>query len=140
VPALASHRTDQRALIAPAMLIGLLGILALVFGPLVIATPIALFLGIGQGAVLALALLFIIARSPNPAAAASMSAMAQGVGYTGAALGPIAVGLVHAWTNSWPLAFSVILALTLAEWVAAWFAARPIVLRHTLAVTGVSPE
>ena len=137
VPPLASRRTDHRGLIAPAMLIGLIGVLALVFGPLAIATPVALFLGIGQGAVLALALMFVIARSPNPSAAASMSAMAQGVGYTAAALGPIAVGAVHAWTNSWPLAFSVIVALTLAEWVAAWLAARPIVLRHSIDFTDV---
>lgn len=132
VPSLASRRTDHRGLIAPAMILGFLGVLALLFGPVATATPVALLLGIGQGAVLALALMFIIARSPNPPAAASMSAMAQGVGYTVAALGPIAVGAVHAWTNSWPLAFSVILALTLAEWAAAWLAARPMVLRASL--------
>jgi len=137
VPPLASRRTDHRGLIAPAMLIGVIGILALVFGPLAIATPVALFLGVGQGAVLALALLFIIARSPDPSAAASMSAMAQGVGYTAAALGPIAVGAVHAWTNSWPLAFSVIIVLTLAEWISAWLAARPIVLRHAVQIIDV---
>jgi CP family cyanate transporter-like MFS transporter len=132
VPTLAARRTDHRGLIAPSMILGFLGVFVLLFGPLAIATPVALLLGIGQGAVLALALLFIIARSPNSAAAASMSAMAQGVGYTAAALGPLAVGAVHAWTSSWALAFSVILALTLAEWAAAWLAARPLVLHHAV--------
>jgi CP family cyanate transporter-like MFS transporter len=128
VPTVASRRIDHRGLIAPAMSVCILGTLALVFAPLAGAIPFALFLGFGQGAVLALALMFVIVRSPNSEAAASMSSMAQGVGYSVAALGPLAVGLVHATTNSWPLSFGVIIALTMFEWIAASLAARPITL------------
>lgn len=125
---LAGRRHDHRSLVAPMTLSCLVGIVGLVLAPLALCAPFALILGVGQGAALALALLFVIARAPNPAAAASLSAMAQGVGYCFAALGPIAVGFIHAMTNSWPAAFALIAVLTLAQWLAGSFAARPITL------------
>lgn len=127
-PTFASRREDHRSLIAPVMLISLAGVLGLVFAPTSLAVPIALVLGAGQGAVLALALLFVIARSPNASAAASLSGMAQGVGYTFAAGGPLLVGVVHARSSSWPVAFGVVEVLTVLQWIAAWLAARPLTL------------
>lgn len=127
-PTFAGRREDHRDLIAPMILVCLAGITGLVFAPTGLAIPFSLVLGIGQGAALALALLFVIARSPNSAAAASLSGMAQGIGYTFAAAGPLLVGMVHALTNSWPVAFGVIFSLTLVQWVAAWLAARPLTL------------
>lgn len=127
-PTFAGRRDDHRALIAPVMLVCVAGILGLVFAPTKLAIPFALALGTGQGAVLALALMFVIARSPTSAVAASLSGMAQGIGYTFAAAGPLLVGIVHAVTNSWPIAFGVVVMLTLVQWVMAWFAARPLTL------------
>ena len=40
-------------------------------------------------------------RSRDAHVAANLSSMAQGIGYTLASLGPLAVGLVHDWTGSW---------------------------------------
>lgn len=125
---IAGRRHDQRAFVAPVMVSCIIGILGLLFVPVALAAPFALLLGLGQGAALALALLFVIARSPNPAAAASLSGMSQGVGYSFAALGPLAVGLVHSLTNSWTAGFAVVVILTLAQWLSAWLAARPVTL------------
>lgn len=127
-PTFAGQRDDHRGLIAPVMLICLAGIVGLLFAPTSLAIPFALGLGTGQGAILALALLFVIARSPNSATAASLSGMAQGIGYTFAAAGPIVVGVVHALTNSWSAAFGVVIALTFVQWVFARLAARPLML------------
>jgi len=127
-PTFAVDLRHHQKLVAPIMVVCILGIGGLLFAPLGFEIPLALLLGTGQGAALALALLFVIARSPNPAAAASLSAMSQGIGYSFAATGPLAVGLVHVVSRSWTWAFGVVLFLSVAEWISAWFAARPITL------------
>jgi CP family cyanate transporter-like MFS transporter len=58
-------------------------------------------LGLGQGGMFAIALTLIVLRSPDSHVAASLSSMAQGIGYTIASCGPLAVGLVHDWTGGW---------------------------------------
>jgi CP family cyanate transporter-like MFS transporter len=51
--------------------------------------------------VFALALTLIVLRSPDAHVAANLSSMAQGVGYTIASMGPLAVGLVHDMSGGW---------------------------------------
>jgi len=43
----------------------------------------------------------IVLRSRDSHVAANLSGMAQGVGYTLASLGPLAVGVVHEVTGGW---------------------------------------
>ncbi|MGT2480162.1 hypothetical protein ACU4GR_17930 [Methylobacterium oryzae CBMB20] len=40
-------------------------------------------------------------RAADAASAAGLSAMAQGIGYTGACLGPLIFGLAHEVTGGW---------------------------------------
>ena len=61
-------------------------------------------------------------------AAASLSAMAQGWGYLLAALGPLAVGLLHASTGGWDVPVTLLLVLCAVELGAGWLAARGRVL------------
>jgi CP family cyanate transporter-like MFS transporter len=42
-----------------------------------------------------------VLRSRDAHVAANLSGMAQGIGYTLASLGPLAVGLIHDWTGGW---------------------------------------
>ncbi|MBS7695779.1 MAG: CynX/NimT family MFS transporter [Chelatococcus sp.] len=100
-PILAARRRDQRGMIIIIMSIGLLGMLGCLFAPLSTVAIWALLLGIGQGGNFALALLTIVLRSPDAHVAARLSSMAQSVGYTLAATGPFATGLLHSWTGSW---------------------------------------
>jgi CP family cyanate transporter-like MFS transporter len=94
---------------AVASIVGTLGSLVVPAGG---ALGLVLVLGLGQGVSLSLALYFIMARAGNPTIAGALSGMAQGVGYVIAALGPLAIGLLHTATGSWVGPFSVVAALT----------------------------
>lgn len=135
LPWMAGRRSDHRSLIPPVMVSCLIGILGLLAAPIWSSYAFALLLGAGQGACLSLALFFVIARSPTPGVAASLSGMAQGVGYTVSATGPLGMGLIHAATDNWWAAFGFVLALTLVEWRVASLAARPLVLELPEAAT-----
>lgn len=101
VPLLAARQKDQRGMIVLIMSVGLIGMLGCLFAPLATAPLWAVLLGIGQGGNFALALLTIVLRSADSHVAARLSSMAQSVGYSVAALGPLGTGLLHSWTGSW---------------------------------------
>ncbi|MBE7203500.1 MAG: cyanate transporter, partial [Parafilimonas terrae] len=63
--------------------------------------PAACALGFGIGGCFGLGLTLIVLRAADAASAAGLSAMAQGIGYAGACLGPLAFGLAHEATGSW---------------------------------------
>lgn len=93
-PWLARLSKDQRpALIAVLGLIGA-GLLMLLLGSPAWRWPGAILLGLGQGGSFSLALTLIVLRSGNAKIAGELSALAQGGGYTLAAMGPLAVGLM----------------------------------------------
>lgn len=117
-PVLAGLGRDQRAAATGAVGLSLAGFLGCVFAPVDAAWAFAGLLGLGQGAAFAVALTLIVLRAPDPATAARLSGMAQGVGYTLASCGPLAVGLVHQATGGWP-ATAVVWALISAGAVAA---------------------
>ena len=94
--------------------------LACMFAALVGIWAWAVLLGIAQGGTFALALTLIVMRSPDARTAAQLSGMAQGVGYLVAACGPMAVGLLRAWTGS----FRASALLFAAIGIALVFAAR----------------
>lgn len=93
-PWLARLSSDQRpALMAVFLLIGA-GLLMLLLGSPSLRWPGAILLGLGQGGSFSLALTLIVLRSGNAKIAGELSALAQGGGYTLAAMGPLAVGLM----------------------------------------------
>ncbi|MDO5711257.1 MAG: MFS transporter [Micrococcales bacterium] len=81
-------------------------------GP-VTATIAALICGLCQGAGFSIALTFI-ADQPDPHDVPAISALAQGVGYLLAALGPVAVGALYAATTGWLAPNSLIAAMVVA--------------------------
>ena len=77
------------------------GLAGLIWAPGSAAVVWMVLVGVGQGSTLSLALTIIVIRSADRSAAAGLSGMAQTVGYLVAALGPLAVGLLHSATGSW---------------------------------------
>lgn len=100
-PWLATRGRDQRSMVALMMALTLTGLLGCMYGPIESIWLWAILLGLGQGGSLSISLLMLVLRSPNTLIAASLAGMAQGIGYTMAALGPLVVGLLHDYSGNW---------------------------------------
>lgn len=100
-PSIATWGRDQRLCNVLAIAVTLVGLMGLLFTPLSWIWPWAILLGIGQGSSIAIALTIIVLRSPDTHMAAQLSSMAQSVGYTLAACGPLLVGPLHSLTGDW---------------------------------------
>jgi CP family cyanate transporter-like MFS transporter len=101
VPALATRLRDQRILAVGLILLSVLSFAALVFGPVGAVLPLGIALGLGIGGLFGLGLTIIVLRARDAPAAAGLSTLAQGVGYTLAALGPLGFGLAHDVSGGW---------------------------------------
>lgn len=115
------HRPWLVLLIAVATIAGLLGLAAAPLGQRMLW---AILLGLAQGAVFALSLAFVVFRATTPSQAASLSAMTQGLGYGAAALGPLAMGLLHDLTASWTLPVALLIVTAIAEGIVGLQAGR----------------
>ena len=91
--------------------------------------PWAVVVCLGMGGTRGVALALIVWRSPNPETDASLSGMAQGGGYTIAALGPFAVGILHQWTGDWSFLGVLLIGITSACLVCAVGAGRAGVIK-----------
>ncbi|ROM46678.1 cyanate transporter [Pseudomonas canadensis] len=100
-PWLATRGKDQRQAIVVVMVLTLGGLFGCLYAPIDGLWGWAILLGLGQGGTFSLALTLIVLRSRDAHVAANLSSMAQGIGYTLASLGPLAVGLIHDWTGGW---------------------------------------
>ena len=100
-PWLATRGRDQRGAIAAMLGLTIVGLLGCVYAPLGGVWWWAVLLGLGQGGAFSVALTLIVLRARNPQVTASLSGMAQGVGYTVAALGPLSVGILHDLSHGW---------------------------------------
>ncbi len=100
-PWLATRRRDQRAAIALVLGLTLAGLLGCIYAPLEQVWIWAVVLGLGQGGTFSIALTLIVLRASDAQVAGELSGMAQGGGYTIAALGPFLVGALHEWTHGW---------------------------------------
>ncbi|MES2869377.1 MAG: CynX/NimT family MFS transporter [Pseudomonadota bacterium] len=100
-PWLATRGKDQRLAIVVVMGMTLAGLFGCLYAPLDGLWGWAIVLGLGQGGTFSLALTMIVLRSRDSHVAANLSGMAQGIGYTVAAMGPFAVGVVHEMTGGW---------------------------------------
>ncbi|WP_336365478.1 CynX/NimT family MFS transporter [Marinobacter sp. C2H3] len=112
-PWISSHMRDQRAMIALAVLFTGAGLTGCVFAPIGGVWVWAVVLGLGQGATFSLALTLLAVRARDHETAARLSGMAQGVGYTLAAGGPLMLGVLHGAFGDWQAAgvFMVVIAL-----------------------------
>jgi CP family cyanate transporter-like MFS transporter len=80
--------------------------------------------GLGLGGSLVLSLSFIAMRAVNAQQAAALSGMAQGVGYSIGAAGPLVCGLLQDWLQSWLSTLWMMVAMALVQAYAAYGAGR----------------
>mgnify|MGYP000612919358 FL=1 len=136
-PHLAVRGKDQRLINTGLCVIAVGALLGLLFAPLSTVWIWAVLQGIGQGGLIAVALTVIVLRTADPHAAAQLSGMAQCVGYTLAAIGPLIVGLIRGWTGSFAWSAVLFVALGLGAAVNGWFAGRAVhVKAETVRVPG----
>ena len=100
-PVLAARLRHQSGPAAGVVLLTTGSFLALLWLPLAWQWPLAVALGAGMGSAFSLALMLIVQRAADGHAAAALSSMAQSVGYTMAAGGPLLVGMLHDATGDW---------------------------------------
>lgn len=110
-PVLATRSRDQRALVVAFGALELLAVLGLLLAPGAAPLWVPLF-GLGQGGCFALALTLMVLRAPDVRRSAELSGMAQAVGYSISALGPLLVGLLHDLEGGWTAPLLFLLALT----------------------------
>jgi CP family cyanate transporter-like MFS transporter len=100
-PILAARLRSQSGPAALSMLFAAISFLGLLTAPLSWQWVLSAVLGLAQGAGFALAILIILMRAGDSGTAARLSGMAQGVGYTMAAFGPLLVGVLHDHSGDW---------------------------------------
>jgi CP family cyanate transporter-like MFS transporter len=98
-PLLAARATSQGRHAVAVSALSLVGFMGLAgSAPSVVWVLLA---GLGSGGSLALSLAFFSLRTHSPLQTASLSGMAQSVGYSLAALGPVGFGLLHDASGGW---------------------------------------
>ncbi|MBI0294678.1 MFS transporter [Streptomyces sp. PRKS01-29] len=111
VPTLAGRMRSQRTLaVGVAALMGA-GIAGLLVAPVAGAWVWATLIGVGQGGSVGLALTMMVLRTGDAHTSARLSGMAQTWGYLLAAVGPLALGVVHQTTGGWALPLTLMLAV-----------------------------
>ena len=100
-PILAARLRRQSGPAATTMVVAAASFVALLVAPLSWQWVLAALLGLAQGAAFSLAILMIVVRAGDSDMAARLSGMAQSVGYTMAAFGPLLAGVLHDWTGDW---------------------------------------
>jgi len=103
-PWVASHMRDQRLMIFLAVTFTLTGIGGCIFAPIGGMWLWVVVLGLGQGGTFSMALTLLAVRARDADTAARLSGMAQGVGYTLAAFGPLVAGMLHDTFGNWQVA------------------------------------
>lgn len=100
-PLIATAFRDQRPAVVLFMGLTLTGLLGIIYGPLSASRLWAVVLGLGQGGTFSVALSLIVLRAHDAPMAGRLSGMAQSVGYTLAAMGPLLVGTFYDQTGDW---------------------------------------
>lgn len=118
----ASRMARQHVLVAIVAVATAVGLAGVAWAPLELAGLFVTVLGVAQGGAFGLALLLVVLKSQG--SVASFSAFAQGFGYAFAALGPLALGILHTLDRTWSWAIVLLIAVVAGEAVAGWAAGR----------------
>jgi CP family cyanate transporter-like MFS transporter len=115
VGALAGRLRDQRPISLAGSLLVIAGWVGVLADPMLAPWLWASLLGIGFGTGFTLVLSLFVLRAADAPDAAALSGMAQSVGYTLAALGPIAVGALHDVTGAWSAPLAVLVGVAVVD-------------------------
>lgn len=122
-PWLSAYWRDERVMNALMMVFYMLGMAGCWFAPMPQQWLWQAVLGVGLGGGFAMALTLLALRAPDSASATQLSAMAQGLGYVLAAVGPLGVGLLQD-ASGWPAAAYLLQGLALVSLLAGLGAGR----------------
>jgi CP family cyanate transporter-like MFS transporter len=125
MPVHAGRARSQVPHVTVAAVLTMVGYVGVLLAPATVPWLWMIVLGIGQGASIALALLIITLRAPDPASVTALSAVAQSSGYTLAALGPVAFGLIHQVTGGWTVPLLAGLGVCVIQLGSGLLAGRP---------------
>lgn len=100
-PFFATAFRDQRPAVLLFMGLTLAGLLGIVYAPVSSSAAWAIVLGLGQGGTFSVALSLIVLRAQDATMTGRLSGMAQSVGYTLAATGPLMVGTFYERHGNW---------------------------------------
>lgn len=114
-PTLASKPAFRTPLIVGLSILSGIGLIGVAFGPTALAPIMVCLLGIAQSAAFGIAIGLIIFTAPSVAQTSTFSAFSQGVGYTFAAIGPLAMGLMSAAGIPWSAIVACLLAAVLGQ-------------------------
>jgi CP family cyanate transporter-like MFS transporter len=128
VPVVAARARDQRPAVALTLAVFAAGLVGLLLAPAAAPAFWSTLMGFAQGSLLALAFLFFGLRTPDQEHAAQLSAMAQTVGYSLAAAGPLVVGVLRDATDGWTAPIAFLLAMLVPTLVAGLAAGRSRIL------------
>ncbi|HET6741139.1 MAG TPA: MFS transporter [Kribbella sp.] len=123
IPLLLKHATDQRAGLMTASTPILVALLGLLLAPH-LAIVWAVIGGLGQGAGLVAALTLISLRGRGHHETTQLSGMAQAVGYTLAAAGPVVAGYLTQATGGWSTTLIVFAVLAATQLTLGFVAGR----------------
>jgi CP family cyanate transporter-like MFS transporter len=124
LPGLAGRARNQVAHVVGATALIAAGLAGVLLAPMAAPYLWVVLVGAGQGACFALALNLLVLRTRRVADTARVSAMAQSIGYTLCAVGPLLVGLLHDATGSWTGPLALLLALLVPQVVTGALAGR----------------
>jgi len=124
-PWLATRGKDQRFTTLCLLGFTFTGLMMTFYAPITWVWVAGAIMGLGLGGVFSIALALLVLRSPNAQVAAALSGMAQGVGYTIAAIAPLVMGLLHEFTGSWNAVAVLFVLLVLSSGFFALGAGRP---------------
>ncbi|GAA0376162.1 MFS transporter [Microbispora corallina] len=125
VPVHAGKALSQVPHVVVAGVLTIAGYAGVLLAPATVPWLWMIVLGLGQGASIALALLIIALRAPDAASVTALSAVAQSSGYVLAALGPLAIGLLHEATGGWTVPLLAGVAACLVQIATGVVAGRP---------------
>jgi len=124
LPALAGRAANQVGYIVACALLIAVGLTGVLLAPTAAAYLWVVLIGVGQGGSFALGLNLFVLRTRRVVDTARLSAMAQSIGYTLCAFGPLSVGVLHDVTGSWTLPLVLLLVLVVPQIVFGVYSGR----------------
>ncbi|MCW4151766.1 MFS transporter [Halomonas sp. 18H] len=123
-PWIARLGRDQRPVLLLTLSMVAGGLSLLLVGPIEWRWAGVLLLGLGQGGGFSMALTLIVLRTADSRLAGKLSGLVQGGGYTLAALGPLAVGVMRDFELGLPIINLALLSIAVLAAGFAWLAGR----------------
>ncbi len=120
IPLIAVKAKDQKLIAVGLATMATVALIGIVIFPLWLVWPLAIIQGIGQGGMFALALMLIVLRSPDSNVAAHLSSMSQTTGYILATIGPLFIGILYEWFDSFDSVAILLAILGIGSAMAGW--------------------